>query len=240
MPTLNTRDNNSAVSARGASPNSPLLKTKVFGAIPGVPYSVNTMPSELSDLLSGSVNAGTQAKAVGPGSGGGGGPLVSDVQANPRQTGAHDDLKKFADSLASKQHESITNALQRNRDATSSALSDVRTEAGSRGAGPGSGVSSVLQTRAAMEGARRGQALNASLTDVALQQEGAARNAVMGGASDIAGADIARQNAATNLYNAVTSRQSADNQAAMDRMRVPFQNQMDLLNLVMRSKSFLT
>jgi hypothetical protein len=108
------------------------------------------------------------------------------TETNPYQKEAYGDAKKFADSLADRSHESITNAMQRTRDVGAGALADVAANAGRRGGGPGSGLAGVLGQRTAAENTRQVAKTNADLTDVALGREGQARAIEMGGATDIA------------------------------------------------------
>lgn len=139
-------------------------------------------------------------------------PYKSNTQVNPmlkesfglgkgaitNAQGAQDEMQQFADSLADKSNENLTNAMQRGRDATAMQLADVRAGAGARGGGLGSGLSSLLQTRAAMSGNRDVQRLNADLTEKALGVEQNAREGVIRGATGVTGATSAAAQAAAS------------------------------------------
>lgn len=136
--------------------------------------------------------AGSQVKALSP--------YKSATAVDPRLQEAYAGTKGYAESLADRSNESITNALQRGRDTIAQQLSDVRTGAGARGAAPGSGLSGVLQTRAALSGQRELQGLQTKLTDVALEREGQARRDVVGAAETTAADQRARDAAAAGMY----------------------------------------
>lgn len=154
----------------------------------------NVNQGPLSNLFNqyGQQTAGAQAAALQP--------YKSNVQASPEESKAYSDAKAYADSIANKSNASFINAMQRGRDATAMALSDVRAGAGARGAGMGSGLSNVLQTRAALAGNRQNQALNAQLTDVALEREGSARSGETTAAGQVAAGRRAQEAQGADMY----------------------------------------